>query len=150
GTELLRRCEAYLRERGTQNLHMGVTRPVDPFYFGLYGGSELPGVLDSDDLAAPFLAKNGYKPCQTSLVLQKKLDQTVHIVDSRFPNLRKQLEVRVGPRQGTSTWWQECVVGPVELFDFRLEDKTSNQVAAQAFVWEMEGFSWRWNLPSVG
>src|SRR5262249_54118619 len=35
GTELLRRCEAYLRERGTQNLHMGVTRPVDPFYFGL-------------------------------------------------------------------------------------------------------------------
>ena len=38
----------------------------------------------------------------------------------------------------------------VELIEFRLEAKDGGQVAARTRLWEMEGFSWRWNLPSVG
>ena len=45
---LLDRCEEYLRRRGAKVLYGGGFQPLDPFYLGLYGGSELPGVLDSD------------------------------------------------------------------------------------------------------
>src|SRR5207248_4905484 len=40
GTELLRRCEDYLRRGGAKELTAGPLAPLDPFTFGLYGGSE--------------------------------------------------------------------------------------------------------------
>src|SRR5262249_28552948 len=56
----------------------------------------------------------------------------------------------IAPRSGASTWWQECVLGPVESVEFRLENKVTNELVALTAVWEMDGFSWRWNQPSVG
>ncbi len=46
--QLLARSEAYLRGRGAKVLYAGGIRPLNPFYWGLYGGSEPPGVPDSD------------------------------------------------------------------------------------------------------
>ena len=46
--ELLSRAEAYLRDRGAKVIYAGGIRPLNGFYLGLYGGSELPGVLASD------------------------------------------------------------------------------------------------------
>ena len=46
--ELLARSEGYLRDRGAKVLYGGGIKPLDGFYLGLYGGSELPGVLVTD------------------------------------------------------------------------------------------------------
>src|SRR5207245_636588 len=72
------------------------------------------------------------------------------IADARFPGLRRRYDVRVVPRLGAGSWWQECVLGPIELVEFRLEEKGSGRVAARTCVWEMDGFSWRWSHPAVG
>ena len=61
GSELLRRCEAYLTERGAQRVFAGPQAPFDPFYFGLYGGAGLPGFLVSDPNAEPFFVQRGYQ-----------------------------------------------------------------------------------------
>ena len=45
---LLEQSEAYLRQRGAKVIYGGGIRPLNGFYLGLYGGSELPGVLESD------------------------------------------------------------------------------------------------------
>ena len=45
--ELLGRGEDYLRSCGSQVFYGGGIRPLCGFYLGLYGGSELPGILDS-------------------------------------------------------------------------------------------------------
>ncbi len=150
GTELLRRCEAYLTGQGAQTLYAGPMRPMNPFYFGLYGGSDLPGFLTSDASAEPFLLHHGYRVYDTCLVYQRALQQTLNVVDARFAALRRRFEVQVAPRSGIQSWWQECVLGPVELIDFFLEEKATAQIVARASVWEMEGFSWRWNQPAVG
>jgi ribosomal protein S18 acetylase RimI-like enzyme len=150
GSELLRRAEAYLKDRGAQTLYAGCMAPLDPFYFGLYGGSEMPGFLASDPETSPFLERHGYRVCRTAHVFQRLLNQPLSIVDGRFPQLRRRFEVRIAPRSGPGTWWQECVLGPIELVDFRLEEKSTGNVAARTSVWEMDGFSWRWNQPAVG
>jgi ribosomal protein S18 acetylase RimI-like enzyme len=150
GSELLRRCESYLTSRGAQTLYAGPMSPFNPFYFALYGGSELPGFLKSSEAAEPFLRRHGYAIHDTCLVFQRLLSHPVNVVDGRFPGLRRQYDVRIAPRAGVSTWWQECVLGPVEVVDFRLEDKTAAQMAARTSVWEMDLFSWRWNQPAVG
>jgi ribosomal protein S18 acetylase RimI-like enzyme len=150
GSELLARAEAYLRAKGSRTFFAGAMRPVNPFYLGLYGGSELPGFLDSDKAAAPFLESHGYQPVDTALVFQRALDRPAAIVDGRFPGIRRRFEVRVVPRVGVRSWWQECVLGFIEPLEFRLDEVVSGQPAARAEVWEMEGFSWRWGVPAVG
>ncbi len=150
GSELLRRAEAYLRDRGATTLYAGPHKPLDPFYMGLYGGAAMPGFLTSDPAAQPFFTRHGYQPYQSTLVFQRRLDRAVSLGDARFMALRNRFELRIAPRKTVGTWWQEATFGLLEPFDFRLEEKAGGQLAAQTAVWEMEGFSWRWNQPSVG
>lgn len=151
GSELLLRCEAYLRDRGATTLCAGPTAPLDPFYFGLYGGSGSPGFLVSDAAAEPFLTGHGYQPIQTRLVLQRPLNGPIDAVDGRFPTLRRQYEF-CGPLgiSGADTWWRESVLGPVELAEFRLEDRATGRAVARAGVWDMEAYWQSWNQHVFG
>ena len=150
GSELLARCETYLRDRGARTLQAGQLPPLTPYYFGLYGGSDLPGFLVSNEAAGPFLEVHGYQPGDTCLVLDRRLDQPLNIVDARFPNLRRRFEVQILPPLGCVSWWREAVLGPVELLECRLIEKSSDRTVGRAQVWEMEGFSRTWNVPAIG
>jgi ribosomal protein S18 acetylase RimI-like enzyme len=150
GSELLNRCEAYLRERGAREFYAGPMRPLTPFYFGLYGGCDLAGFLDSDTEAGPFLLKHGYRPEESQLIFQRRLDEPLAIADARFSTFRRRYDLKVLPRIALGTWWQECVLGLTEPVEFRLEEKGTTRPVARAIAWEMEGYSWRWNQPAVG
>src|SRR5262249_17461364 len=67
GTELLRRAEQYLIESGCGEAVAGPKQPRNPFYFGLYGGSDLCGFLESDPLAERFLTRRGFRFDQSTL-----------------------------------------------------------------------------------
>jgi len=150
GSELLRRGAAYLRAGGASRLFAGPMGPLDPFYLGMYGGSDMPGFLASDTGAEAFLEHHGYQSARTSLVLQRRLNEPLKVIDGRFVAHRARFDVRVAPRLSRMSWWQECVFGLVEPLEFLLEEKPGGKFAARVLAWEMEGFSWRWNLPSVG
>ncbi len=150
GTELLRRSEEFLRKRGAREVFAGPMAPLNPFTFGIYGGSQSPGFLDSDRTLGPFLQRRGYRSVETQLVLQRHLDRPFNVIDGRFPALRRRFEVKQLPRRGTAGWYQECVRGPVEIEGFRLEEKASERAAGGALVWEMDPFSARWNEHAVG
>lgn len=150
GSELLRRGESYLAGKGARAVYAGPLAPLNPFYLGLCGGSETAGFLASDPEVEPFLGRHGYQVRDMALVFQRPLNRPINVADGRFAGLRRRFEVRIAPRTGTGTWWQECVLGPVEVIEFLLEDKQTGQLAARMGVWEMELFSWRWNQPAVG
>jgi ribosomal protein S18 acetylase RimI-like enzyme len=150
GTELLRRGEAYLAGRGTGTLYAGPMPPNNPFYLGLYGGSESAGFLASDADAEPFLLRHGYLRHESCRVLHRRLERPVNVSDPRFVAIRRRYELVAQPRKGAATWWQESVLGPIELLDVLLRDKTTGVVAARAAAWEMLGFCQRWGAPAVG
>jgi ribosomal protein S18 acetylase RimI-like enzyme len=150
GGALLRAAEEYLAARGTRSVRAGPHWPLCPFYFGLYGGSNMPGFLDSDPATGPFLQRHGYRPVDATLVLQRRLDGSAAAADSRFALLRRTYEVQVLDEMSIGSWWQECVYGLLEPREYRLEDKRTGMPAARLLVWEMEGYSWRWGHPSVG
>jgi ribosomal protein S18 acetylase RimI-like enzyme len=150
GAELLRRSEAYLRAHGAVQLYAGSMAPLNPFYLGLYGGSELPGFLATDVNAEPFFTHRGYQVCRTTRVLQRRLGLPVKVFDARFVSYSQRFELCVDAASRLGTWWQYNLYNGGEPRVFSLLDRTSQQYAAQATVWEMEGFSFRWNKPAMG
>ena len=150
GSELLRLGEAYLRQRGATRLYAGSMKPLNPFYFGLYGGSESSGFLTSEPTAEPFLIRHGYAASETRTIYHRSLENPLAVADGRFPGLRRRYEMQAVLRKGTGTWFEESVIGPVEMLEFCLQDKTNAAVVARAAAWEMQGFGQRWNESAVG
>lgn len=150
GSALLEHAEAYLKKKRVRSLLAGQMRPNSPFYFGLYGGSDLPGFLGSDELIGPFLEARGYYPCETCSVLHRRLNLPAPAADKRFAALRRRFDLRVVPHIPLGTWWSEAVLGLFEPVEFRLEEKFSGIPAVRASIWEMDGFSAHWKEPMVG
>jgi len=149
GTRLLTLSEEYLRNRGAQEFFAGPLAPANPFSFALYGGSQSIGFLDSSTGARSFFESSGYSCQDASLVYRCDLDRLPAVVDGRFPTLRQRYEIILLPRHGL-TWYQECVLGPIELHDFHLRDKVTGRQVAKVCLWEMETFGPRWNQHAVG
>ena len=137
GSQLLQRAEDYLKKAGSRDILFGGMSPLNPFYFGLYGGSDGPGILASDADAAPFLAHHGYQPCSTRLVLQRQLEGYQPIVDTRFVPMRRRYDTQLMAQPEVGSWWQACVMGSFEPVEFRLVDKLTSIPAARVLVWEM-------------
>lgn len=150
GAELLRRCEEYLRERGARSLFAGGHWPFNPFYLGLYGGSDSPGFLTSDPHAEPFFLRHNYQIVQKTLVMQRLLNQPVRIADPRFVPHRQRYNVLANSPRSLDGPWKECILGFIEPLELVLEDRETGASVARALVWEMEGFGSRWNRPSIG
>ena len=151
GRELVRRAEEYLRGKGATDVRFGTAAPDNPYLFGLYGGANSPGVLESEATAAPFLRAVGYEPAARRLVYQKALDTPLAVADARFVGLRRRFEAQLILRGAAAvSWWQECVWGTLEPSELRVYDKLTGSPVARAVVWDLEGFSWRWGQPSAG
>ncbi len=150
GRELARRAEELLRGRGATTITLGSQWPGSPYLFGMYGGSNCPGILASEPEAAPFARALGFEPARRVEVYHKKLDTPLTVADARFGVLRRRYEAQTVRAAGITDWWHECVWGNLEPVEIRLTDKLTGMPAARAVVWELEGFSWRWNQPSAG
>jgi ribosomal protein S18 acetylase RimI-like enzyme len=150
GSQLLARTEDYLRQQGARTLYGGPLGWHSPYGFGLYGGSQPAGFLDSDPLARPFFEKHGYLAERALAVLHLSLDTPPNVADGRFAALRQRAHIHGAPWHGL-TWWQEAVLGPVELMELVLDDRQTGRRAARAVLWEMtDTFSPRWGEHALG
>ena len=70
-----------MKSRGAKTLYGGGSYPLSPFYYGLYGGSELSGVLDSDPELVAVFSEAGYRAVHRSLVLHRDLVGFRPVVD---------------------------------------------------------------------
>lgn len=136
--ELLRRCEQYLVHRGAKVLYGGGLRPLNPFYSGLYGGSELPGVLQSDTLALELFRRNQYAEVDEVTIFRRDLASFQAPVDRQQLQLRRQMSVQGTVDWPTQTWWQACTIGDFDLMRFELMPRGGGQVLAHALFRSMD------------
>jgi ribosomal protein S18 acetylase RimI-like enzyme len=137
---LVEHCEAYLREHGSQLIYGGGMYPINPFYLGLYGGSELPGVLKSDASFTAAIQEAGYTESDRCTILQLQLDGFRPIVN------RQQLQVRRNSRLETTfdppsrNWWEACTNVDAERLRFDLFLADQGDPRAGVTFWNMELF----------
>jgi ribosomal protein S18 acetylase RimI-like enzyme len=148
--ELVRRAEEYLRAGGSSVIYAGSMHPLDPFYLGLYGGSELPGILKSDSTAHPFFISLGYKPVDECLVMQLPLNRALVLTDPRSRSWARRVDFVVNSDPTDRNWWVACKFSALDHSAFELRLRENSNVVARARAWEMYPLQRTWNAEAVG
>lgn len=147
--ELLARAETYSRRCGAKVLYGGGISPLNAFYLGLYGGSELPGVLLVDPVLGAACLRNGYREIDRVEVVQLELSQFRPPVSRNQRMLRRELsssEVYCPPAR---TRWDAYTFGDFERLRFSLAVANGPPLAEVDF-WDIEPLSTRWNVATAG
>lgn len=135
---LLERCEQYLRDRGAKVIYGGGIQPLNPFYLGLYGGSELPGVMHSDQVARDLFDSHGYREIDRTLCLRRELDDFQAVIDRQQMQIRRRMIVEVTDDMPTRSWWEACTMGGFDLTQFELIPRGGGPAIARAVFRSME------------
>lgn len=148
--ELIARCEAYLRDRGAKVLYGGGIRPLNAFYVGLYGGSELPGILDSDTQHQQFFKAAGYREIDRTVVLHCELASFRPIVDRQQMQLRRRARVECTCDPPLPSWWDACTLGDFTRLQYKLFLSGGDEPVAVGTLVDMETFSHTWGARTAG
>ena len=150
GSKLLERSEAYLRGRGAKVLYAGGIRPLNPFYLGLYGGSELPGVLSSDTEAQKLYRSTDYEEIDTAIILHRDLRTFRPLVSRQQLMNRRRTRFEVIVEPPSDNWWDACTMGGFDRDRYELRDRATGERLASSTVWSMEPLSTSWGVRAVG
>lgn len=150
GRELIARAEAYLRSRGARDLFAGEASPRNPFYLGLYGGSESVGFLESDPHAAPFFTAIGYEPAERRLLFRRDITQRNEPFDPRLVTIRRKVQLAIMDRPAQVNWWWMTRQGRLDSICFALTPLAGGPPLAQLTCWGMDLLSLSWRQRTVG
>jgi ribosomal protein S18 acetylase RimI-like enzyme len=136
---LILESERFLRTRGANVIYAGGQFPLNPFYWGLYGGSEDSGIIPSHTSFPRALTTLGYEPVSTAVHLEYNLaDQAAR--DPRAALIRRQTEIEIEEDAMPEHWWENLAVGDFRLSQFRLLARADGAELARARTWDMSWF----------
>jgi ribosomal protein S18 acetylase RimI-like enzyme len=148
--ELLSRAELYLRGRGAKALYGGGRYPLSPFYYGLYGGSELSGVPDSDPESQAAFAAAGYRAAGRSLVLERDLARFRPAVDRQQIQIRRTTRVEAQVDPPPANWWDAVIFEPFDRTRWTLVEHSGGPPLASVYLWNLETMIGTWGVHAVG
>ncbi len=148
--ELLARSEAYLREAGTKVLYAGPIRPFDGYYYGLYGGSEMPGVLHSDETWQHLLRDNSYEEIDQVVVMHCDMGVFRMPISRKVQQSHRRTQLLVTPGPKPQTWWEACTLGSLETTLFELFETPTTPPIGSALFWDIEPLASSWGVHAAG
>lgn len=150
GHNLLARSEAYLSSHGATVLYGGGIYPLNPFYLGLYGGSELPGVLESDVEAQRLYRSSGYTEIDRCVVLHRELTDFRPLINRQQMQIRRSTTIREVTDPPSETWWEACTFGAFDRVRYDLIANDTQIAVGHATVWSMDFLAATWGVRAVG
>jgi ribosomal protein S18 acetylase RimI-like enzyme len=148
---LVARAEHYLRDRGAKVLYAGGIRPLNGFYLGLYGGSELPGILATDPAFHEAAARGGYREIDRVVVLQLDLANYRTPVSRDQRRLRREVVFVEDFNPPDTSWWEACTTGTFDRLRYALQPTTGGgDSLASVWFWDVEPLSTSWGVPTAG
>ncbi|AMV37169.1 GNAT family N-acetyltransferase [Planctomyces sp. SH-PL62] len=132
-------AERYLRSKGAKVLYGGGRFPLNPFYWGIYGGSEASGVPSSHNRFSSALSSLGYEPIGTAVHLHFDLTRP----DPRDPRaaiLRRQLNLQFDEDHLPTSWWENIALGDFHPIYASLRSRDDGAEVARAKTWDMSAF----------
>jgi ribosomal protein S18 acetylase RimI-like enzyme len=149
GQGLLERCEAYLRGRGATTLLGGGSPAMRSFYLGLYGGSDLPGILDSSPVMQGIFLRAGYEEVERIAVLRRRLAGYRPPINRLQVAIRRSTVLRVIDEPTRRTWWEAATTTGIALRRYELRNH-SEEVLGSASLWDMQPLASAWGVSAAG
>lgn len=149
-TELLEAAEDYLRRSGSRRLFGGCAFPVNPFYLGLYGSSDLPGVLASDSAAIGLFQSRGYREAARRILLSRGLDNYRPPIDRRLLQHRRRCVVTATHDIRPDNWWESCLWIHAEWTRYELRFRDSEEILISAVFWDITPLARCWGVQAMG
>jgi ribosomal protein S18 acetylase RimI-like enzyme len=146
---LVAAAERYLQGRGAKVTYAGGLFPLNPFYWGLYVGSEGSGVLSGHRHFHSVLIERGYEPAGTTVLLEADLS-VPEPRDPRAVLVRRQTEVEFVDDSVPPHWWQNVALGEFQTLKARLASRSDGALIAQAEAWDMGWFGRIDGRPRIG
>lgn len=151
GRELVRKAEEYLRDSGTETILAGGADPQDPFYCGLYGGSQSAGFLESDSAADPFFKALGYLPIDKYLVFQRALGPGgPEVMCVRMLNAKRQSKLVAAAAYEPKDWWWSTRHGRLDSMHLGLLPKAGGSLMAKVCVVGLDMYMTGWKMRAIG
>lgn len=148
--DLLGRAEEYLHQRGAQTLWVGGVERRDPFYQGLYGGSEMCGILTSDERHQQLFRAQGYEDASRTVVFHRDLSGFRPIIDRNQMQIRRRMSVQTVADPAATSWWDACTMGNFERTRFELQARDAPAPSAHVTFWLMQPLSASWGVHAAG
>ena len=142
--ELLKRACEYLKSRGAQRVHAGSNFPYSPFYLGLYGGSQIPGVLVEDSTALKAIQDFGFVENDRIVVMERRLAGFKTVTDRKQISLRRQYQINAIADPLEKSWWENCTRGMTERDRFSVYHKKGQNVCGSVSYWDVQPLAQRW------
>ena len=138
--ELLRRCERFLIDRGVSVLFGGGDASRRCFYFGLYGGADLPGILDSlPDMKNLFL-RAGYSESKRISILSRSIIGYRPKVDRLQIAIKRKTQLKSFDMPAFRTWWEAASLSGIGLRRYELFNASAELLGA-CTIWDMQPYS---------
>lgn len=131
---LLEKSEEYLVRRGAKVIYGGSISPLNAFYLGLYGGSELPGVLQSDAVARNIYNAAGYKEIDRSIIFKADVHSFRAPMTRQLMQIRRRMIVKTEVDHPTNNWWEACTLGNFDLTRYTLHTRSGSSMVANATI----------------
>jgi ribosomal protein S18 acetylase RimI-like enzyme len=148
--QLLRCSERYLQGRGATTLLAGCVRPVNPFYLGLYGDTDSPGLFESDAETVSLFQTADYERVERRVVLERALSGFRPILDRLQMQIRRQYYVEVEADPPATSWWDACTTEQIERSIHRIISRRTNQPCGSITSWDMERVSMTRGVRAAG
>jgi GNAT superfamily N-acetyltransferase len=146
---LLARCEDYLRRRGAQTIMGGGTPQLGGLYLGLYGGSDLPGILDSTPTMQAVFRRAGYLEAERIAVMRRPLAGFRPPMSRQQMALRRATTLRVIDEPARRTWWEAATTTGIAMRRYELRDEGETLLGSGTF-WDMQPLATAWGVHATG
>lgn len=149
GAGLLEQCEHYLRGRGAEHLRGGGTPESCGLYRGLYGGCDLPGVLDSTPAMQAVFHAAGYAEADRIDIMRRSLVAYRPPVNRVHLAIRRSTVVHAVDEPCRRDWWEAATTSGLSLrrYELRTPDE---KLLGTATYWDMQPLASAWGVNAAG
>jgi ribosomal protein S18 acetylase RimI-like enzyme len=149
GARLLAGTEDYLRRHGAHTILGGGSPDVGGFYLGLYGGSDLPGILASSPGMQDVFRRAGYAEAERISVLRRAIAGFRPPVNRLQMAIRRSTTLRVIDEPARRTWWEAATTTGIALRRYELWSDAKILLGSASF-WDMQPLSSAWGVTAWG
>lgn len=148
---LLNAAEEYLIRCGSKKIHFGSRFPQSPFYMGLFGGSQIPGLLvEQQGELVSYLRSVGYQELHQVHIFQRRMGDFRPIVDRQQTFVRRNYQVESVMDPQPLSWWESCTLGDTDRTRYLLFDRKTEKQCGNVTFWDIQPLSRDWGMRAMG